>query len=312
MTFGSKTSSLLKRGAAAIVAVAALVSFAACGTTDSSDESSSSSSATGYDVSGVQKVDKIAAMLPSDIADSGKLTAGMELSYAPAEFYEADGKTPTGYDVNLAQALGKVLGLDTQIVSSTFDTIVASVGSKYDIGITAMTITKEREEAVNFVSYFNAGSMWVVRKGNPDKVDTSDLCGMKIAVQTGTVQEDEANTIKQQCSADGKADVEVLSYQQQTEAATNVVSGKADVFYADSPVGGYAIEQSDGALEELGDIQDSALEGIAIAKDDEQLAKAIQAAMQQLMDDGTYTKILEAWGVESGAVKTAELNPSVD
>ncbi len=50
-------------------------------------------------------------------------------------------------------------------------------------------------------------------------------------------------------------------------------------------------------------------QGIAIKKGDTELAKAVQAAMQHLMDDGTYMKILEAWGVESGAIKTAEINP---
>lgn len=301
----------IKRTIACIVSAAALFSFAACGTTDDGADGSSTANA-GYDTSKVAKDETIAKMVPTDIADTGKLTVGMELSYAPAEFLAADGKTPTGYDVDLSKALGRVMGLDTEIVSATFDTIVPSVGSKYDLGITAMTITKEREESVNFVSYFNAGSMWVVRKGNPNKVDAANLCGMKIAVQTGTVQEGAANEIKEQCQADGKADVEVLSYQQQTNAATNVASGKADVFYADSPVGGYAIEQSDDALEELGDVQDTALQGIAVAKDDMEFTKAVQAAMQKLMDDGTYKDILTAWGVESGAVNKAEINPAVD
>lgn len=301
----------LTRAIACIASAAALFSFAACGTTD--DGSTSSGSAkTNFDTSTIAKDDAIAKMVPSDIADSGKLTVGMELSYAPAEFLAADGKTPTGYDVDISKALGRVMGLDTQIVSSTFDTIVPSVGTKYDLGITAMTITKEREQSVNFVSYFNAGSMWVVRKGNPDKIDTANMCGKKIAVQTGTVQETAANEIKDQCKADGKDAVEVLSYQQQTDAATNVASGKADAFYADSPVGGYAIEQSDGALEELGAVQDTALQGIAVAKDDMPFANAVQAAMQKLMDDGTYKKILTTWGVESGAVDKAEINPSVE
>ena len=97
--------------------------------------------------------------------------------------------------------------------------------------------------------------------------------------------------------------------QQQTDAATNVVTGKADVFYADSPVAGYAISQTDGQLEELGEVEGTIKQGIAIKKGDTQLAEAVQAAMQHLMDDGTYMKILKAWGVESGALDKAEINP---
>ena len=96
-----------------------------------------------------------------------------------------------------------------------------------------MTITEERMQSVDFVSYYRAGSTWAVKKGNPKKLDTSDMCGAKIAVQTGTVQEEEANTIAKGCEADNKA--EVMSYKRQAEAATAVATGKADVFYADSP-----------------------------------------------------------------------------
>lgn len=163
----------------------------------------------------------------------GELSAGMELSYAPAEFYAEDGKTPVGYDIDMTKAIAKTLGLKPNIVSSMFDTIIPSIGSKYDLGITAMTITEERMQSVDFVSYYRAGSTWAVKKGNPKKLDTSDMCGAKIAVQTGTVQEEEANTIAKGCEADNKA--EVMSYKRQAEAATAVATGKADAFYADSP-----------------------------------------------------------------------------
>ena len=141
-----------------------------------------------------------------------------------------------------------------------------------------------------------------MKKGNPKKLDTSDMCGAKIAVQTGTVQEEEANTIAKGCEADNKA--EVMSYKRQAEAATAVATGKADAFYADSPVAGYAISQTDGQLEALGDVEGVAKQGIAVKKE------AVQKAVQKLMDDGTYMKILKHWGVESGALDKAEINPT--
>lgn len=298
----------MKKFVAALAGAALLFGAAACGTSDESDANAEKKAA--FDVASVKKDDKIAAMVPKSIADSGKLTVGMELSYAPAEFLANDGKTPQGYDVDLAKALGKVFGLDTEIVSSTFDSIVPSVGSKYDLGITAMTITQERMDAVDFVSYYKAGSSWAVKKGNPEHVNTDDLCGMKIAVQVGTTQEEEANEIKEQCKADGKKDVEVLPSKLQTDAATSVVSGKADVFYADSPVAGYAISQTGDELEELGSAEGVVKQGVAVKKGDTELAKAVQAGMQHLMDDGDYMKILKAWGVENGAIDKAEINPT--
>jgi len=303
----------LKTAAAFMLSVAMLATGAACGTSDDSDASASKSSSksselTGYDVSGVKKDDAIAKMLPDYVTKDGKLTIGMDTSYAPAEFLAADGKTPVGYDVDMSKAIAQTLGLKPKIVSSMFDTIVPSIGSKYDLGITAMTITEERLQSVDFVSYYRAGSTWAVQKGNPKKLDTSDMCGAKIAVQTGTVQEDEANKIANGCKADKKA--EVMSYKRQAEAATAVATGKADVFYADSPVAGYAISQTDGQLEALGEDVGVTKEAVAIKKGDSDTAKAVQAAMQKLMDDGTYMKILKHWGVESGAVDKAEINPT--
>ena len=302
----------IKSVVALALSAAMLFPTAACGTSEASnsgDSSDSSNTTTGYDVSTIKKDDELAKLVPSgDLVKDGELSAGMELSYAPAEFYAEDGKTPVGYDIDMTKAIAKTLGLKPNIVSSMFDTIIPSIGSKYDLGITAMTITEERMQSVDFVSYYRAGSTWAVKKGNPNKIDTSDLCGKKVAVQTATMQETEANKIAKQCEADGKDKLEVISSKLQTDVTTNVVTGKADVFYADSPVAGYAIAQTDGQLEMLGKVEGVAPEGIVIKKGDSQMDEAVQKAVQKLIDDGTYLKILKYWGVEDGAIETSEIN----
>ena len=290
-----------------------LATGAACGTSDDSDaaaskSSSKSSELTGYDVSGVKKDDAIAKMLPDYVTKDGKLTIGMDTSYAPAEFLAADGKTPVGFDVDIAKALAGVFGLEADPETANFDSIIPAVGAKYDIGISSFTVTKERMEAVDFVTYFKAGSTFVVQKGNPNKVDTSDLCGKKVAVQTATMQETAANKMAKQCKADGKAEMDVISSKLQTDVTTNVVTGKADVFYADSPVAGYAIAQTDGELETLGKTEGIAPEGIVVKKGDQQMDEALQKALQKLIDDGTYMKILKYWGVQDGAISKPEIN----
>ena len=305
----------LRKLAVFALSSAMIVSLGACGTSEKSDsaasgDSESSSNTTGYDVSGVTKDDDIAAMLPKSVAKDGKLTVGMDTSYAPAEFLAEDGKTPVGFDVDIAKALANMFGLEAVPQTSNFDSIIPSIGTKYDIGISSFTITPERMEAVDFVSMFKAGSTWVVKKGNPDKVDTSDLCGLKVAVQTGTTQEEEVNAAAKQCKADGKSEVQILSNKLQTDVTTNVATGKADVFYADSPVAGYAIAQTEDTLEALGEDVGVTKEAVAIKKGDSDTAKAVQAALQKLMDDGTYMKILKHWGVETGAVDKAEINPT--
>ena len=311
----------LKTAAAFMLSVAMLATGAACGTSDDSDASASKSSSKSSE----KKDDAIAKMLPDYVTKDGKLTIGMDTSYAPAEFLAADGKTPVGFDVDIAKALAGVFGLEADPetanfdsiipavgakndISSTFDSIIPSVGSKYDLGISSFTVTKERMQAVDFVTYFKAGSTYVVQKGNPNKVDTSDLCGKKVAVQTATMQETAANKMAKQCKADGKAEMDVISSKLQTDVTTNVVTGKADVFYADSPVAGYAIAQTDGELETLGKTEGIAPEGIVVKKGDQQMDEALQKALQKLIDDGTYMKILKYWGVQDGAISKPEIN----
>ena len=189
-------STKLKSMMAMALSSAMLFATAACGTSDKADagtdsaKGSDAATITSYDVSSVKKDDAIAALLPESVTKDGKLTIGTNPSYAPAEFLDADGKTQIGYDMDLARALGNIFGLDTEIVSSNFDTIIPAIGTKYDLGIAAFTITKERMQSVDFVSYFTAGMGYAVAKGNPKNVNPDDLCGLNVAVETGTVEED--------------------------------------------------------------------------------------------------------------------------
>ena len=104
----------LRKLAGFALSAAMIVSLGACGTSEKSDsaassDSESSSNTTGYDVSGVTKDDDIAAMLPESVTKDGKLTVGMDTSYAPAEFLAEDGKTPVGFEVDIAKAVQAAL-----------------------------------------------------------------------------------------------------------------------------------------------------------------------------------------------------------
>ncbi|MHA7134351.1 ABC transporter substrate-binding protein [Oerskovia turbata] len=298
----------------ALTAVAATLALTAC--TDAS--SGSGSTATGdtpsvesFDPSTIAKDDAIAAMLPADVVEAGTLKVGTNATYAPAEFIADDGKTIVGYDVDLAKAIGAVLGLDVEVETADFAAIIPAIGSKYDIGVSGFTITPERLSEVDMISYFRAGESFAVAKGNPKDVDPSDVCGLSIAVQTGTVEDEALDGLMADCEAAGKPDITPLRYTSQADVTTNLVGGKADVMYADSQVVAYAVAQTGGQIETIGDIFADSLHGIAIAKSDTALTQAVQAAVQKLMDDSDYTAILDAWGNTSGAVTTAELNPAV-
>lgn len=264
-----------------------------------------------YDVSGVEQVDEIAALLPQEIVDSGTLIIGASTDYAPAEFRSEDLDIAIGYDVDLGKALGNVLGLDAQVEDGEFASILPGIGTRYDIGISSFTITEERMASYNMISYIMVGSSYAVPTGNPEGFDPDSVCGQAIAVQTGTYQADELEDFSQACTEAGEDAIEIVSYARQSDATTNVVGGRAAAFYADSTVASYAAHLTGDQLEVVGGVRDSAPQGIVTRQQDEELTQALQAAMQYLMDEGVWDAILDNWGVEEASLSTAELNPEV-
>ena len=246
-------------------------------------------------IESIKKDPSIAAMVPDDIKKSGTLRNGVATNYAPTEFIDTDGSTVIGY----ITAVSKLMGLKVATTNAAFPSLIPALGSKYDVSVSAFTITLEREKQVTMASYFKAGFSMAVPKGNPKKISPDDLCGHTVAVQTGTAQETAAQHKSKQCVKAGHKPIDLLSYASQSDATTNVTGGKADVLYADSVITGYAIKQTSKLV---------ALGGIT-AKNDGGLSKAIQVATQKLIDDGTMKKLLAAWGTQDGLIKTSQVNP---
>jgi len=253
----------------------------------------------------------LAAKVPAAIKADGKILIGTDSSYAPNEFLDTDGKTVIGFDVDLFNAVAAKLGLKTEWQSAVFDAIIPGVQSgKYEMGISSFTINDERKQQVNMVSYFSAGTQWGTKKGNPAGVQPDDACGKKVAVQTNTVQDTEDLPKRDKaCKSAGKPEITVDRYQRQDQATASVVSGKDDAMLADSPVIAYAVKQTNGQLELLGDIYDSAPYGYVVKKDQTEFADALAGAVGALIADGTYKTILTKWGVEAGAIDNPAVNP---
>jgi polar amino acid transport system substrate-binding protein len=289
-----------------LVLAVALVA-AGCG-----DDEGTGGGGTATTASAAPTVDEaLAAKVPAEIKSDGKILIGTDASYAPNEFLDTDGKTVIGFDVDLFNAVAAKLGLETEWQSATFDAIIPGVQSgKYEMGISSFTINDERKQQVNMVSYFSAGTQWGTKKGNPAGVQPDDACGKKVAVQTNTVQDTEDLPKRQEaCKSAGKPEITVDRYQRQDQATAAVVSGKDDAMLADSPVTAYAVEQTNGQLELLGDIYDAAPYGYVIEKDQTEFAQAVADAVSALISDGTYKTVLEKWGVEAGAIDAAAVNP---
>lgn len=304
MTHRLRPTTLLIAGlATAALALSACGSDSLDGSSTSSSSSSSSSSSGSVDAA-------LAAKVPQKIKDAGKIVVGSDASYAPNEFLADDGKTVQGMDVDLFTAVAAKLGLKAEFQNAGFDTIILGVTSgKYDVGVSSFTINDERKKSVNMVSYFNAGTQWAVKSGNPKKVDPDNACGLSIGVQKGTVQIDDLTARSKKCTDAGKPAIKQIIDADQSKVTASVISGKSDAMLADSPVGLYAVKQTKGQLEALGDIYDAAPYGFVVPKDQTDFAQAIADALKAMAADGSYKAALDKWGNDTGSISDFAVNP---
>lgn len=289
----------------AVVLIATMLSVSACATNEDLQDTRLIGTES---MAAVAANEALVELVPKEIASTGKLRIGTDPTYPPNEYKDSTGKI-VGFDIELFDAVASTLGLKAEYVASTFDNIIPSVvGGTYQVGVSSFTDNKEREEKVDMVTYFNAGMQWVAAAGSP--VDPGNACGLKVSVQTGTVQVDDLEERSSVCIAAGKKSIEVQKFDAQADATSAVVLGKVNAMSTDYPVAIDAVKQSQGKVELAGDSNyNAAPYGYAIGKSAGTLKVAIQKAMQSLIDDGTYGKILARWGISSGAVGTAEINP---
>ncbi|MDR1033561.1 MAG: ABC transporter substrate-binding protein [Bifidobacteriaceae bacterium] len=285
-------------GYSVVLVVMLAVSACSGGANVENGSSSVSQEPKPYNVEHIQKDDAVAALLPDSIIEKGTIETGTEAGYAPAEFVD-DNDNIIGFDVDLSNAIGKVLGVNFNWHSASFDSLIASLGTKYDIAFASMFVTPERLKEADFITYDKVGSNVVVQKGNPKGISLADFCGITVAVQKGTQEADDAESYSAACKSDGKSPIEVLIHDAQTVATNDVITGKADATFATQIVGDYAVKITGDQLESLGIYNDPYDIGIAVKKSDS-IENALQQAIQKLIDTGEYQKIVDNWGLGSG------------
>jgi polar amino acid transport system substrate-binding protein len=305
---------MLRNRALALAAVASTaLALTACGSdslsggSSSSTGSSSTSSATG---GGVDQA--LVAKLPAKIKAAGVIKVGTDATYQPNEYLDTDGKTVIGMDVDLFNAVMAKFGVKTEWQPTGFDSIILGVSSgKYDVGVSSFSVNAKRMKEATMVSYFKAGTQWVVAKGNPKKIDADSACGLKVAVQKGTVQVDDLTARSKTCTDGGKPAIEQLVDPDQAKVTAMVQSGKADAMAVDLPPAIAAVDLTSGALELLGEQYDSAPYGFVLPKSETDFGAAIVEALKAMEADGSYKAILSKWKAEGGAISDFAVNPSV-
>ncbi len=298
--------------AGVVVLVAALGTFGlwqwrgGFGRDDARPAGMAESSSTETPVAAPGSVPSIAATVPEDIRSTGKLIIGVNVPYAPNEFKDASGQI-VGFDVDLMNAIARTVGLTPEYRETGFEAIIPSVRAKdFNVGMSSFTDTVEREELVDFVTYFEAGTMWAQHVGS--SVDPANACGLRVGVQYAALQETVEIPAKSQACVDaGAAPIDKVVYVSQDDLNTALINGEVDAMAADSPVTGFAIKTSGGVLEAAGEVFDAAPYGWPVAKGSG-LAESMRQALDHLIETGEYRTIATMWGVEKGMIDKSVIN----
>ena len=299
-----------KRTTSAGVALAGLLPLlAACGGAPSADAAGKGPAAESGPAA-QPKDAKLAALLPPKVRDSGELVVAEGDDYPPLVSLGSDNKTLVGMEPELMTAVGQVLGVKVKFSKASFDSIIGGVQSRrYDLAIQAMLDKPERQQHVTFVDYFKTSSAILVQQKNAESIGSlGDLCGRTAAVENGTAQVDDIEAQAKKCKAAGKPAAKPLVFPDSVGCFQALSTGRADAFVGGTPTVAYQAEQSHGQMKQVGEPYRFLPYGILVNKQDKELVQAVRQALQKLMDNGTYGKILKRWDVGSGALERATVN----
>ncbi|CAM5237653.1 ABC transporter substrate-binding protein OS=Streptomyces alboniger OX=132473 GN=CP975_24125 PE=4 SV=1 [Streptomyces alboniger] len=308
------TAAHSRTAAVGAIAVAGALILTGCGDqTDKGSDSTSESSTSAAPLAG---------KLPADIKKAGVIKVGSDIAYPPVEYMES-GKA-VGIDPDIAEALGKQLGVKFDFQNGKFAQLIVGLQSnRFNVIMSAMNDTKDRQKGIDsdtgkkvgngidFVDYFTAGTSILVQKGNPKGIKSlDDLCGKVVALQQGTTSEGIAKAQNKKCKEDGKKAITLQTFDTDPEALLRLKQGASVADLNDFPVAAYNAKTSGGGddFEVVGEQIEAGPYGIGVSKENTQLRDALQAAMNAIIKNGEYAKIMEKWNVTDGALTEAKIN----
>ncbi|MFF4319230.1 ABC transporter substrate-binding protein [Streptomyces sp. NPDC001568] len=304
--------------AAAALALLPLLPLTACGagggTTAPAGAAQASPAPADDPVADVRTVEAIAALLPADVRGTGSVRIGSSVGSPPSAYYpNGQDKPPAGQDIDIANAVAKVLGVKAERQDASFETILPALGSgKYDLGTGNFGVTAERLKTIDFVTYINDGQGFAVKTGNTTLTtqvnDLTQLCGLTIGTGAGTTFEKTLTAQRGVCAAAGKKPYEVKVFSEPGAVTTALQQGRIDVVM--STINGLRHQAAQPAAQTtfLGEYHRLDV-GFAFKKGSP-LTPAFQAAVNELVKNGTYARILKKWGTTASAIEASRINPA--
>ena len=300
----------------ALAALLPLLALASCGSGGTDETSPAGAQASpapsGDPLAGVHKVDSVAALLPAAVRAAGTLRIGSAVGAPPSAYYPDGSGRPRGQDIDIADGVAKVLGIELDRQDASFETILPALGSgKYDLGTGNFGVTTERLRTIDFVTYIDDGQGFAVKQGDTSfgkKITAlTQLCGRTVGIGAGTTFEATLEAEKGVCAKAGKKPYDVKVYSENGAPLTALQQGRIDVIM--SIINGlrYQAAQPAARTRFLGEYHRLDV-GFAFKKGSA-LTKAFQAAVNELIKNGSYARILEKWGTTGSAIDTSRVNP---
>ncbi|MGO4595176.1 ABC transporter substrate-binding protein [Leifsonia sp. 2TAF2] len=302
----------LALAASATLALLALAGCSAPSAGGAAGTAGASSSSTDCTVEG-KKVDQVASLrsqVPDSILSTGHLTIATAGDGPPYTY--KDGGKLAGLEIDLGRAIGCTLGLPADFKTVAFAGILTGIqGGRYDLGMSTISDTSEREKVMNFVSYQTEGTALVVAKGNPHKVDSiADACGLRVAVTQGGITQQLVEKQNALCSSK----MTVTPLPAAADGYLAIRSGRADVFLDTFGTAMFTSENGNGTGDQLEVVKGKrygvGYQAIALPKnaDGTKLTKAIAATVDHLIETGVYGSLYKARGLEQNEMKKVAIN----
>ncbi|EIT7186996.1 ABC transporter substrate-binding protein [Serratia marcescens] len=253
--------------------------------------------------------------LPEAIKKAGYIVAGTNPNTPPTTFYQADNKTLAGREIDVMSAIADRLGVGIHWKDTGgFDNIIPGLKSgRYDVALANIDANKKRFQQVDFVGYYHASKLALIARKDAalgPYTELAQLCGQTVGAGAGTSQITRLQQASDQCVAAGKPAITMPIFPDRPAGVQAVISGRVPMFFG--PYEGLRYQATHvKPLTLAGDINiDGTTVAIALPKGSE-LVKPVQAALNSLIADGSYQKILDGWDIGFGAVKTAGINEEI-
>lgn len=246
-------------------------------------------------------VEEARALLPDEIIEAGELRLVSAFDYPPYAMLDDAGEFQ-GSDYELGTEIAHRLGLEpVWSLSSGFSTLIPAVeNGRADVAMDSIAILPERFDKVSFVKYQLYRETVMVHAGNPLSIDVSDLCGVRMATESGTLNEQRLTAMSEECVDAGKPAIDQAFFPTTIAAAQAVQSGQRDAMVLDVVAAETYVKNSGGSLESLeADVWEPTPSGIVVRRDMPELGEAIALALVSMQEDGTYAEILEQHGLGS-------------